>query len=63
MKIKRFFTIAALVSGTAACSGPHATSSRTKVAGDVPAAGEAEEQDARKSYGPFVGMIRTESET
>jgi len=47
MRIKQLFTIAVLVSMTGACSHPHAEYSRTKVAGDAPAANEeAKEQDA-----------------
>ena len=47
MRIKRLFTIAVLVFMTGACSHPHAEYSRTKVAGDAPAADEeAKEQDA-----------------
>ena len=62
MKIKRFFTIAVLVSVTAACSSPNATYSRTKVAGDVSTAGEAEEQDNWRdtvaSNGPAYKVAR-----
>jgi len=63
MRIKRLFTIAVLVSITAACSNPHAEYSRTKVAGDAPAAdGEAKEQDAWRgtvaSNGPAYKVAR-----
>jgi Ca-activated chloride channel family protein len=47
MRIKRLFTIAVLVSVTAACSNPHAEYSRAKVPEHAPAVvGEAEEQHA-----------------